>query len=630
MEKYIFSRDSNHSSNIQTTFIQKGKDMQQPTIATVAKLFNMDIVYIVPDYQRWYVWGQDIQWEPLWSDILNLVNGTTPSDKHYMGTILTKYHSNNAGEPSKKIIVDGQQRITTLQIVLLAISKTLYSLAKNLNDNSEIDKVKKIAKDIQTYTVNSKNDYPNNEEVKILHFGDDHDEFYSIVKDINFDSEHIICQCFNYFNEMFKNWLSNSNQMVDYANKLREAVLNKIILMEIELNSDDNEYIIFEALNARGEPLTEWGKTKNHFMFKAKDAGNDNFYQQNLDKYDSDKWWTTPARIGTGKKLNNIENMLRYWLEIQKSEDIPDDKVYYTLKKYIGTQEFMEVISSFNDYSDIFKTLETYDELSDDSVQSIFMYHRTIMRTVVTIPLMMKLFQLLGKGTDFDNCTRIIESYLVRRVILHYSGRRYDTLFTSLLQKVNELSDSRLVIPTLIEELTNISEGDDNLDWPDDNIVRKTIIEYPIYDIIRGPRTKMILEAVNRYIIPEKSGNPIYPKGELHIEHIMPKKWETHWNLSDKATDEDREKRIIAVDKLGNLTLLPSKLNSAISNSGWEKKRSEIEKYNTIFLNKNLLVDASSEGKWDEEKIDSRCKYLAEIICEIWPNANRFKEEFDL
>lgn len=603
--------------------------MQQPVITKVADLFNKDIVYIVPDYQRWYVWGQDIQWEPLWSDILNLVDGTTPNDNHYMGIILTKYHSNDSGEPSKKIIVDGQQRITTLQIVLLAISKTLYSLTKNLTDNSEIDKMKKIAKDLQTYTVNSRNDYKNIEEVKILHFEDDHDEFYSIVKGKDFDPTHIICHCLNYFEEMFKNWLSSSNQVADDANKLREAVLNKIILIEIELNSDDNEYIIFEALNARGAPLTEWGKTKNHFMFKAKDAGNENFYQQNLDKYDSDKWWTTPARIGTGKKLNNIENMLRYWLEIQKSKDIPDDKVYYTLKKYIGTQEFMEVVSSFNRYSDIFKTLETYDEHSNDSVQSIFMYHRTIMRTVVTTPLMMKLLQLLGEGADFDNCTRIIESYLVRRVILHHSGRRYDTLFTSLLQKINNLPDSRLVIPTLIEELTNISEDDDNLDWPDDNMVRKTIVEDPIYDIIRAPRTKMILEAVNRYIIPEKSGNPTYPKGELNIEHIMPKKWETHWNLSDTATDEDREKRIIAVDKLGNLTLLPGKLNSSISNSGWEKKRGEIQKHDAIFLNKNLL-DMSPEDKWGEEEIDSRGKYLAGIICKIWPNADGFKEEFGL
>jgi hypothetical protein len=117
---------------------------------------------------------------------------------------------------------------------------------------------------------------------------------------------------------------------------------------------------------------------------------------------------------------------------------------------------------------------------------------------------------------------------------------------------------------------------------------------------------------------------PLGATNKLTVEHIMPQKWEKHWpiptdDLDNTVAEEAREK---AIKNIGNLTLTTHKLNASLSNGPWSEKRETLDKHSSLFLNKRLLENAPNH--WNEAAIQERSEYLAKIIIQIWPSADRF------
>jgi hypothetical protein len=133
----------------------------------------------------------------------------------------------------------------------------------------------------------------------------------------------------------------------------------------------------------------------------------------------------------------------------------------------------------------------------------------------------------------------------------------------------------------------------------------------------------MVLEAIEMSLRSEKS-ELLGATDKLTVEHIMPKRWEKNWPIPTDVSDEVAAERIRneAIETIGNLTLTTDKLNSSLSNGQWSVKRQALDNHSILFLNKTLLQ--KTPGVWDEVAIQKRSKYLAKVIMQIWPSAEKF------
>ena len=599
---------------------------------TVKDLFNAPVHYIVPHFQRFYVWDLDIQWEPLWQDITDtaldiLDRWSNCEDKlaavsdmspHFMGAVVLKQKQTPPGQPTERIVVDGQQRFTTLQIVLVALASSLAELDEASELQQHVTTIKTLTENPTSMGGRGHFKY------KIRPFGQDFVVFRQLVDGYgNGTDDHVMMNCHHTFKKWVNSWLQQGPQDVETrAIALITTIFDLILIVSLNLEHNEDEYLIFETMNARAEPLAEWDKAKNHFLSKSRNTeiGEDNFYTQFIDRFDSEKWWSQDASQPRFQG-NRIGLFLNYWLRVRLCNKVPERRTYYHFRKHVrDEQDVIGVARSFQEYATSFQEIEQQPD-DDGTVQGRFKYRRTVLGAGVVVPLMMKLRNLLGTGEAFDRCARVIESYLVRRQINGWSTRSYTDLFLSLLRKVSQSSDSQRVVGVLVNFLANNW-------WPDDRQIREAVSTRTVYPGVAQKRLKMIFRAIEGHLISEMASNKNVPDDrDLWIEHVMPQSWQRHYPLPSDASQDAELQRERAISRLGNLTLTNYKLDIKLSNRPWREKRRMLRDHDNLFLNKDLL-DHAPEDRWDENTIRERDGRLADIICTIWPHDDALKSEF--
>ncbi len=252
----------------------------------------------------------------------------------------------------------------------------------------------------------------------------------------------------------------------------------------------------------------------------------------------------------------------------------------------------------------------------------LFVYRTKAMDIEVVKPVLMALLdrdENLQDVSDIDACLEIIESWLIRRMLIRATTKAYNKVMIEVIKVIQKAPKGKLseAIRTFFASQTS-----DSSYWPDDNEVRSELFNLPIYRKIGRGRLRMVLESIEDYRrgwIGNKvsmSGVRVR-RGTYAIEHLMPQSWNRYWSATDGYTEQDRNAHI---HKLGNLTLLSNKLNSSVSNGPWdgeEGKRSSLLKRDVLFINRLITDDAGQV--WDESKIDRRTEDLIEDILKIWP-----------
>lgn len=593
---------------------------------TPRDLFGSSVHYQIPHFQRAYVWKQDIHWAPLWHDLIAVTRHGDRADQseHFFGTIVLKQLHSGPGRPQKRMIVDGQQRLTTLQIIFAAIRKCFSRLGL-LSDPANVD----LAHALDGYLTNGREDL-GDENYKIRHVGLDFGAFKSLLStDEPSDTSTPFHKCLEYYCERIGEYLSPPDDRVvrERAHSLVSAVSESFLLFSLNLVRTENEYLIYETLNARGEALTEWDKAKNHLLAKYADASvsenrgdADRYYYNHFDEYDSDAWWRQDAKqprfVG-----NRISLLLNHWLKIRLGNHIPHNLSYHYLtrdiRECVGLESVVTVAESLRQFAGIFRELESWPE--DMSVMGLFQYRRRILRVGSVVPVMMVLRQRLGDSDGFEQGALAIESFLLRRLLLGYTGWHYDEVFLDVLRQVCESSEERAI--GMILDVLDSSR----CDWPDDDEVIHAVVNREVR--MSAARLRMVLEAIETHLIPPMAGRQDVP-AKLWIEHIMPKKWEAGWPLPI-VSEEAKARREHSVQTLGNLTLTTAKLDIGLSNRPWEWKRGRLRANDNLFLNKQLLDDIG-DHQWDEDAIAARGKRLGETICRIWPDRGQLRRDFKL
>ena len=601
----------------------------QTNLLNPHELFGKPIRYEVPDFQRRYVWKQDEQWEPLWDDVADLAQSLMEgaSEAHFLGAVVLQSAQFGTGETERRIVVDGQQRLTTLQLLIDAVQEVLSARGHS----APAMRLSALVENQEAFQDGNKDN-----AFKVWPTAVDRAAFrHAMHNDLSATAHSTsrIVQAHEYFKEKAGQWLDGfgdaAEARVGASKALEKALRTKLELVVIDLGGSDDAHMIFETLNARGTPLLQSDMVKNRVLHDAKikrsdDDDDRSREEQQLWPFDDD-WWN--KEIGRGlQRRPRIDVFLNHWLTLRnRSETKPynEFRVFgdYADKRSDADERPREetVRDIAKDIGDIGQTYRGVEELRPESISS-FLERLNAMNVGVVTPLVLWLLSSYVPPATLANCVRAIESFLVRRVVCGYSARSYGALFVGLLAKLAASSvetADRIAVSYLAEQTTQAGR------WPDDQELRDRFVTAPLYRILTQRRLRMLLTGIEERLRTPKAESPNAPR-DLHIEHIMPQAWYgEHWVLpAGSDRDEATAHRNRAVHTIGNLTLVNKRLNSSLSNGPWIEKRDGLADHSVMFLSKPLVHGGPEI--WDEHAIESRAKWLHEYAVKVWPHADGF------
>lgn len=616
-------------------------------ITNVVQAFPNAKQYAIPSYQRSYVWTKEGQWEPLWEDVVALANRSVNGDQevkpHFLGTIITK-QIGTRHFINRWWVVDGQQRLTTLQILLKAASAAFRE--RGLNRFAEL---------LEDCLLNSKALVTKPEDrYKIAPKSGDYRTFASIIDPDGPAQEESVVRsgletCHAYFLGTVCEWLETApeSRIERFSEALALAIRENLQVVDIRLGADDNPHTIFEALNARGEPLTEWEKTKNYILSIASgpaDPDGGGAYQDHLEQYDSDPYWSQVVNLQrfTGKR---IDLFLFYFAQIElpgrrrtisgdsRLQPLSRDRLYREFR-YVGEHHYRHdrkslqgMLARLNRYADIYRKIDSQEGFSPYALE--VMWRRHVLNLNSLVPVFMELVLRLGTGRDLDHVLRIVDSYLMRRVALkaQYSG--FDRIAFGYVQAVREAPDGEIGAVLLRRFLD--SPGRDR--WPRDDEIVQHLVNGDSYQRVSSERLKLLLGGIAQRMHAEKVPPPTAPFGlesSVTVEHVAPQSWQQHWqdDLGVGSSDEDRWRMAQIVHRIGNLTLVTQPTNSSLGANPWSFKANLLQKDN-LEMNRRLLCDME-DRVWTVSEIDRRSRRIAEYVIKIWPDADVIAKELDL
>ena len=593
------------------------------------ELFAKPIRYEVPDFQRRYVWKQDEQWEPLWDDVADLAQSLMEggAEAHFLGAVVLQPAQFGTGETERRIVVDGQQRLTTLQLLIDAVQEVLATRGHS----GPAMRLSALVENPEAYQDGDKDN-----AFKVWPTAVDRAAFrHAMHNDLSATahSDSRIVQAHDYFKEQVGQWLDGfgaaAEAPVKAAKALDKALRTKLELVVIDLGGSEDAHMIFETLNARGTPLLQSDMVKNRILHDARikrSDGDDDRprAEQELWPFD-DNWWN--KEVGRGlQRRPRIDVFLNHWLTLRNRSETKPYNEFRVFGDYADKRSEAEERPRDETVRDIAKDIgdlgQIYRDVEESRPESIasFLERRNAMNVGVVTPLVLWLLSSNVPQATLTNCVRAIESFLVRRVVCGYSARSYGGLFVGLLAKLATSSVAMadgIVVSYLAQQTTQAGR------WPDDQELGERFVTAPLYRLLTQRRLRMVLTGIEERLRTPKAESPEAPR-DLHIEHIMPQAWYgEHWGLPAGVEPvEATANRNRAVHTIGNLTLVNKQLNSSLSNGPWLEKRKALADHSVMFLSKRLVHNGPDT--WDERQIEARANWLHARAVEVWPYADGF------
>lgn len=607
-------------------------------LRTPKALFEQSVRYVVPDYQRKYVWEQEKQWEPLLDDVLNLAeqvakparrSGASPQSvhPHFLGSIILTpmRQADPASRVAQIAIVDGQQRLLTLQLMLDAAQQECE------NRHPEVAReftwlVLQRPEDQDTrgeYDFNFKM-WPTDRDDQAAFR---HAMRNNLPTDV-YENERIV-EAHSWFAEQIGKWLDErSSKTKQRAAALHSALADHIQIAVIKLGDDDDEQIIFETLNSRGTELGTFELVKNFLLHEAREQNVDRSSVVRLLKPLDNQWWS--RTVGSGRaRRPHVEAFLHHWLTMETTQEVKLEQTFRRFREYVkarngGVERVAEDLAEFAEYYHDIQTADKSREFGED-----FVRRWKVLQTDVFTPLILWLWKHGGTNAQVDRAFDVLESYMVRRLICSLDTRGYGSMALELLELVKHRG-RRGADKVILEHL--VSQKSERELWPTNTHVVHSLVNGKLLGPASAARTRMILEAVEQEFQRSQwrtLGGAELAKRPLSVEHIMPRHWQSSRWAQPKAvsasSDETAEQiRNRLVHSIGNLTLVHRRYNSRLSDAAWTDKRVLYrEDPEKLALTADLLhpgrATAPIPSVWDEEQIRKRSERLAKRVIRIWP-----------
>ena len=563
-------------------------------------------------------------------------------------------------------IIDGQQRLTTLQIILAVFRDFLNKTIKT-NEN-ECRDIKIFAEKCEKLTANERNTIEKNLRLKILPTNSDRNIFEEVMYAKSSDSieeKHprihkkytknkyeprpTFVEAYLFFAKKIENIFfdkksndnCNSNSFEENMKKIHKVIFEKILLIVITLEEKDDPQIIFETLNARGMSLLPSDLIKNFIFLQCarKKQNIESIYKNYWLDYDErlveipfkkeKRFWKVDERQGRSKRTR-LDLFMQHYLQYKSGQYVDSGRLYENFRLWWGKKDrdTIEELQEIRRHSDVFAN---FFIPGDEKRIDLFIKRIKILDTN-TIYSILLLLLVNGKeripNGELDGIIVDLESYLIRRMICGLGTKNYNRFFLSMLKNLRNVKE---ITRKEIQKLLLDGDGE-SVRWPNEKDFALAWKEKPVYDIIKTNRCRMVLFAIERYMEEQKKESRILNKN-LTIEHVLPQSWENSpdWQIAENERNfiqikdmSERENRNILLHTFGNLTLLTQKLNSEVSNGSYSAKRKAINEESG--LNLNIYFRTKSSNEWNEKDIIERGESLFKTAKIIWTHPKDRKE----
>lgn len=653
----------------------------RPHKKVITELFNERSQYLIPLFQRGYVWTLNNHVDPLWQDLIERVdaldtyiqdtkkvgeNKLRPLRKHFLGTIVvTEAKGGSTNVINAREVIDGQQRLTTLQILLLAFRDVVKSLA----DDTLNEMLKPLIVNTGRFTTatDSMKLMPTNvgrEVMKELFKAGDIDKVcqqypaHGATKRMLLDRP-LMVKTYLYFYVMLDAHLKghrfddlidpNKDQILSHAvmhsiekdNLVKCLFPNEAILLEkaelfhnmldkaiqvmyLELEEEDDPQIIFETLNARGAPLQPSDLIRNFIFLDAtrKNASVDELYdnywkgfddRENGEGKQGSKFWRLEERQGRLKNTR-LDLLLYHFVMLRKAKEFKVGHVFDEFKDWWNSEQ-RDAATELGHLTTISKHFETFLIPTQNTRFGLFCRRLKQLDTATVTPLVF--YFLEHHATDSNEFIAVLdalESFIVRRFVCGLNTKSYTQLFVKIL---SELKTNKKITAVDLKAMLLTSNADSQR-WPNDQEFEQAWLYRRLYIGRNTSKVRALLECLEQSQRTNKHEYLVLPD-DLTIEHVMPQKWQTNWPFATgEETIESLEKRERLLHSIGNLTLVTGAFNSALSHSAFMDKRSEIT--NTSLLRLNAYFQQFDDASvWNEQSIVNRAEKLFESAKKVWP-----------
>ena len=565
---------------------------------TISEIFNGSRVLEIPFFQRSYVWGRE-QWSRLLDDMKEISASKYP---YFLGSIILKQQetSTSASSGDVRTLIDGQQRLTTLNIFFKVLC-----LKKNRNDLFESRF--KLQRDNKIALKHNHNDEAAFNHIVNLETLDDIENLDDIASNI--------IGAYNYFKENIQ------DEKLDYFD-----VIENIMFVGIDLNRDEDEQQIFDTINSLGVRLTTAELLKNH-LFDRNDLQS---YEENwkaVFEKDSDTkaFWDREITAGRAKR-ENIDLFFYSYLQIKLQDK--QLKLRTEVKKRLGKitglfehfKEFIklsgiskaELIQEIKVYAKLYRQnidynvidTELTDEYGIDRINTLIFG----LDNTVIIPYVLYVLKNAAKEAQKD-LFMYLESYVMRRIIVKSNNKNYNNLFTDEL-----ISKEILTKDAFKEEIDKKSDKHNAM--PSDKDVENG---FKNSKLVNKQATGILYLIESRIRNKKKHSTALLGLDRYSLEHLMPKKWENNWDTV--ATEEERYNRNNKLLTLGNLAIITTSLNTSIRDSSWQIKvngKGDKKGLKEYASGLETMSDYLDYPEWNESTIEERAEFLYKKSLDVW------------
>ena len=556
-----------------------------PSNASFKDIIGNGKKYKIPPYQRDYSWSEE-NWEDLWNDFLSVEKTGNP---HYTGSIVLNKIDKDGDEYE---VIDSQQRLTTLTIYAVSTISILKELiSKNIDVSENNVRINLIGsgyigiQDMTSLLYTSKLTLNKNNDTFFQ------DYILRIRNPISYnklkDSEKSLYDCYNYFkNQISLKFKEDGEKMTNFLDNI---VGKKMFFIRIVVDEDTNAFTIFETLNARGVDLTTTDLIKNYLFIVCSKL------PESQMEVIEDKWNLLVHQIG----LKEFPIFLRYYLN-SKQELVRKDRLFKSIKSDIkNTQDVIELLDKLTEKEVLYNALkdpndELWNDYDNKTVIVNSLKELKLFGSTQQIPL---LFAIHDKLKDlFPIILRDLASLVFRyNTICKKNPNEMETVYNNIAQKIykSEITEKNQIYQNLEKIYVNDKDFKQSFSGR---------------EISSSGNNKRLIKYILTKIENQESGSDnSWDDSSSTIEHILPQKPDDQWenNFNNNASKY--------IFRIGNYTLLETKLNKKCGNNNYEIKKKSYMESKYLITKKYCLKD-----DWDSGTINEYQEKLAKIASSVW------------
>ncbi|WP_174461990.1 DUF262 domain-containing protein [Myxococcus sp. CA056] len=548
---------------------------------TLQQLLHSSDQYVIPVFQRYYTWGT-ANWEQLLADVSELLEVGADERRHFMGSIVTVPDGHQPGVVPAYQVIDGQQRLTTLSILLcvvrdVALSRGWNELAAEVEENYLLHRFKK-----------------GRERYKIFPRLRDRGGYLALVDQTDSTAGGQIEAAHHLFAKHVEQRAISEPEL----RRFFTALVTRLDFVAITLGAE-NPYKIFRSLNSTGVDLTEADLIRNHVFMSLPIDDQDGF--------DDTLWRDLESRFMREGKLygRDIEAFLRDAL-MRDGTYVGRDETFEMFERKFPHGEFepRTVVSDLVKLSKLYDVVRGATAHTNAEVETALRAIREL-NVTTAYPLVTALLERSSRNelprADLLVILRAIASFVLRRFVCGLSSRGYSTWFVAACRELGD--PARTVLAFLC------AKG-----WPSDDEFRAKFVRFNLY---QSKYDRTVLAALELAV--QAKSEQVLLDG-CSIEHVMPQ-------TIDDAEDEGRAWiaalgdpwRLVHAEWLhtpGNLTLVGSDYNREMSNRPFEIKRPVLAE-SKVYLNQHFKADTLKA--WSKNQIEERANLLADLAINVWP-----------